>query len=193
MLALLSMSILPMLSVFRQCPTVSDSNLTVLRQSDSPTSCPTCCPTASDSCPTGQRPTVQQPEFPSYLHIFAHMRTSSHIFAHIRTIFAPYPSQYGVTPAGSRAKASLTLAHLLQPLRDRGPVRTNVYMYTVQRPSLLPVEKRELVADKLHTGHAVELKRTQSKPRGSCRRSRGRKRGVALRLHLTRNASSTAP
>ena len=102
-------------------------------------------------------------------------------------------SQYGITPPRSSAKASLTLARLLQPLRDRGPVRTNAYTYTVQRSSLLPVEKRELVADKLHTGHAEEPKRTQSKPRGSCRRSRGRKRGVALRRHLTRNASSTAP
>ena len=102
-------------------------------------------------------------------------------------------SRHGFTPPGSTAKASLTLARLLQPLRDRGPVRTNAYTYTVQRASLLPVEKRELVADKLHTGHAEEPKRTQSKPRGSCRRSRGRKRGVALRRHLTRNASSTAP
>ena len=99
-------------------------------------------------------------------------------------IAAKHASQCGITPPRSSAKASLTLARLLQPLRDRGPVRTNAYTYTVQRSSLLPVEKRELVADKLHTGHAVELKRTQSKPRGSCRRSRGRKRGVALRRHL---------
>ena len=104
-----------------------------------------------------------------------------------------YQSRHGFTPPGSTAKASLTLARLLQPLRDRGPVRTNAYTYTVQRASLLPVEKRELVADKLHTGHAEEPKRTQSKPRGSCRRSRGRKRGVALRRYLTRDASSTAP
>ena len=62
----------------RQCPTVSDSNLTVLQQSDSPTSCPTSCPTASDS--------VRQSDSQS----FPHIRTYSHIFAHIRTIFAPY-------------------------------------------------------------------------------------------------------
>ena len=75
-------------------------------------------------------------------------------------------TQRGVTPPRSLVRASLTLARLLQPLRDRGPVRTNAYTYTVQRPCLLPVEKSELVAYKLYTGHAEEPQKNPKQATG---------------------------
>ena len=147
MLALLSMSILSIFS--DSVPTVSDSVRqypTVLRQSDSPTSCPTASRQLSDS--VRQRPTVRQP---GLNQSSPHIRTYSHIFAHIRTIFAPY---------------SHTDSHIFAPYSHIriifAHVRTRVCKQFAQIRTLFtlftPVRHCEYAEDQLVVSHSCRFR-----------------------------------